>query len=107
MKTLEIIIIPDFESTRDSMGFYEGDDYNEDAVLFQQGYDMDNMAVEAGDDFEIEEGYKGQISCEAISYKLVGGDEWDEDAYMEPDYLDLFPGRYRFNEDGITIERLT
>ena len=111
MKTLEILITPSYESTRDSMGFSEDDDYDGDAVLYQQGYDMDRLEVEPGDDFEIEEDFEGQISCEETQYKLIKikeewEDEWNEDDYRPGEPLSLRPGNYRFLEDGITIEEI-
>jgi hypothetical protein len=48
MKTLEILITPSYESTRDSMSFSEDDVYDGDAVLLQQGYDMDVIELEPG-----------------------------------------------------------
>jgi hypothetical protein len=111
MKTLEIIITPSYESTRDSMDFSEDDDYDGDAVLYQQGYDMDVIEVEPGDDFEIEEDFGGQISCEETQYKFMKikeewEDEWDEEEYITGEPISLRPGNYRFLEDGITIEEI-
>ncbi len=111
MKTLEILITPSYESTRDSMAFSEDDDYDGDAVLFQQGYDMDVIEVEPGDDFEIEEDFGGQINCEETQYKLIKikeewEDEWDEEEYIAGEAISLRPGNYRFLEDGITIEEI-
>lgn len=44
------------------MDFSDDDDYDSDAVLFQQGYDMDYIEVQLGDTFEIDDCYKGQIN---------------------------------------------
>lgn len=111
MKPLEILITPSYESTRDSMDFSEDDDYDGDAVLFQQGYNMDVMVVEPGDEFEIEEDFGGQISCEETQYKLIKikeewEDDWYEDDYRPGEPLSLRPGNYTFLEDGITIEEI-
>ncbi len=114
MKTLEIIITPSYESTRNSMAFSEDDDYDGDAVLFQQGYDMDVMEVEPGDTFEIDDDCKGQVNCEETQYKLIKvkeeweeePNEWDED-YIAGEPISLRPGNYKFLEDGITIEETT
>lgn len=106
MKPLEILITPSYESTRDSMDFSEDDDYDGDAVLYQQGYDMDVIEVEPGDDFEIEEDFGGQISCEETQYKLIKiKEEWEDD-YIAGEPISLRPGNYRFLEDGITIEEI-
>ncbi|MFA5297581.1 MAG: hypothetical protein WC389_05160 [Lutibacter sp.] len=115
MNTLEVLIMPNYESTRDSMGFSEDEDYNSDAVLFQQGYDMDVIQVEPGEDFKIGKKFKGQINCEETQYKLIKlkeewedeADEWDEDFYEEGNPIDLAPGKYKLLEDGITIQQLT
>ena len=111
MKTLEILITPSYESTRDSMDFSEYHDYDGDAVLFQQGYDMDAMEVEPGGDFEIEEDFQGQVNCEETQYKLIKlkeewEDEWDEEDYTKGEPISLRPGNYKFLEDGITIEEI-
>jgi hypothetical protein len=105
MKPLEILITPSYESTRDSMGFSEDDDYDGDAVLYQQGYAMDTMAVEAGDDFEIEE----EIQYKLIKIKEEWEEEpnkWDEDYYQAGEPINLPPGNYKFLDDGITIEEI-
>lgn len=111
MKTLEILITPSYESTRDSMDFSEDDDYDGDAVLFQQGYDMDVLEVEPGDTFEIEEDCKGQVNCEETQYKFIKikeewEEEWDKEDYNTGEPINLRPGNYKFLEDGITIEEI-
>jgi hypothetical protein len=111
MTTLEIIITPSYEFTRDSMVFSEDYDYDGDAVLFQQGYDMDVMEVEPGDTFEIEDDCKGQVNCEETQYKFIKvkeewEDKWDEDDYHAGEPISLPPGNYKFLEDGITIEEI-
>jgi hypothetical protein len=111
MKPLEILITPSYESTRDSMNFSEDDDYDGDAVLFQQGYDMDVMEVEPGDDFEIEENCKGQVNCEETQYKFIKikeewEDEWNEEDYHAGEPISLPSGNYMFLEDGITIKEI-
>ena len=52
MKPLEILITPSYESKRDTMGFSEKNDYDGEAVLYQQGYDMDIIEVEPGDNLK-------------------------------------------------------
>jgi hypothetical protein len=111
MTKLKILITPSYESTRDSMDFSEDDDYDGEAVLYQQGYDMDVIVVEPGEDFEIEEDFGGQISCEETQYKLIKikeecEDEWDGEDYIAGEPISLRPGNYRFLEDGMTIEEI-
>jgi hypothetical protein len=111
MKPLEILITPSYESTRDSMDFSEYDDYDGDAILFQQGYDMDVMEVQPGDDFEIEDDCKGQVNCEEIQYNFMKiKEEWegecDEGDYHAGEPINLRPGNYKFLEDGMTIKEI-
>ena len=114
MKTLEILIKPSFDSTRKSMGISKHEDYDSDAVLFQQGYNMFPLNIEPGEKFKIKKNFTGHIDCEETQYKLINikeeweddVDEWDEDNYQEGDPITLQPGKYKFLEDGITIEEL-
>jgi hypothetical protein len=111
MKPLEILVTPSYESTRDSMSFSEDDDYDGGSVSYQQGYDMDVIKVEPGDDFEIEQDCKGQVNCEETQYKLIKlkeewEEEWDEEDYIAGEPISLTSGNYKFLEDGITIEEI-
>lgn len=85
MKTLQIMIMPSFDTTRESMGIEEYEDYNSDRVLFQQGYDATVIEVEDNEVFEIEDGYIG---------RLLSNDEEEN----EDDENDEFK-----NEDGDNI----
>ncbi|GGG51672.1 hypothetical protein [Bizionia arctica] len=111
MKPLEILIQPSFNSTRDSMGFSEDEDYNSYAVMFQQGYDMDVIEVEPGEKFKIKKNTNGQIDCTETPYKFIKKkEEWEdeEDIWDEEDQdsITLAPGKYKFLEDGIAIEEI-
>lgn len=113
MQNLEIIIKPTFDSTRDSMDYSEDDDFDSDAVLFQQGYDMDFMDVEPGDSFTINEGYTGEIDSSEVNYKLISPkDKFNEFLDDEEDergpgtLLELKPGTYILLDDGIRIKRI-
>lgn len=113
MQNLEIIIKPTFDSTRDSMDYSEDDDFDSNAVLFQQGYDMDFMDVEPGDSFTINEGYTGEIDSSEDNYKLIRPkDKFDEFLDDEEDErrpgtpLELKPGTYILLDDGIKIKRI-
>lgn len=115
MKKLNIMITPSYESTRDAMGFSEEEDYNSDAVLFQQGYDTDVLIVEPDDKFRIEKDFKGEISCEEIPYKFIklkeewedDFDDFEEDYIEDGDPINLHSGYYHFLEDGKTIKELS
>ena len=77
MKKLQIMIMPSFNTTRESMGIEEYEDYNPDSVLFQQGYDADVIEVEDNEVFKIEDGYIGRILDDEIDDEL--DEELDED----------------------------
>lgn len=113
MKILEILIEPSFESTMKEMGISPDEDYNSDGILFQQGYNMSNLEIEPREKFKIKKNTKGQIDCSETPYKLIRKKEeceteedfWD-DEYENEDSITLAPGKYKFLEDGITIEEL-
>ena len=82
MKTLQIMIMPSFNTTRESMGIEEYEDYNSDRVLFQQGYDATVIEVEDNEVFEIEDGYIGRLLSndeEEIEDDEVQDDEDQDD----------------------------
>ena len=109
MKDLEILIQPSLDSTRESMDYEEHDDYDSDAVLYQQGFDMDVMSVSPGERFSIGNEYTGQISCDEVQYeyKIKGNKDYDfEDYYVPGDPIELKPGSYIFKSDGIIIEKV-
>ena len=41
MKTIEILLKPSYQRTISELGYDENEDYNEDNVLFQQGYNTE------------------------------------------------------------------
>ncbi|CAM3007171.1 hypothetical protein [Flavobacterium frigoris] len=113
MKPLEILIEPSFESTMKEMGISPDEDYNSDAILFQQGYNMYHIEVEPGDKFKIKKNTKGQIDCSETPYKFIRKkEEWEteenlwEEEYEDEENISLAPGKYKFLEDGITIEEI-
>ncbi|MEI7676668.1 MAG: hypothetical protein WCJ03_07810 [Bacteroidales bacterium] len=74
MKKLTVLIMPTFDTTRESAGYDEDEDYDSDAILFQQGYDTEAIEVEDEESFQIPEGFTGRIA-----------DEDDEDDDEEAD----------------------
>ena len=113
MKTLEILIKPSFDSTRKSMGISKHEDYDSDAVLFQQGYNMFPLNIEPGEKFKIKKNFTGHIDCEETQYKFIRKkEEWEteedlwEEEYEDDENISLGPGKYMFLDDGITIEEL-
>ena len=115
MKTLQIMIMPSFDTTREAMGIEEYEDYDSDSVLFQQGYDAEVIKVEDDEVFEIEDGYIGRILDEDYEDSEEDDIEIDDDSETEETELylisdledleekyeyilegDLEEGRYKF-----------
>lgn len=99
---MQLFIKPTFDNVREDLGYDEFEDIDEDAIMFQQGYDGDVMEVEDGESFEISEGYLANIMDEEPYYMLceIFEGEWDK----EEIYDDLEPGRYSL--DGNVIKRI-
>ena len=109
MKTVEIMLTPDFANTAREMGYEEGDDYDSDAVLFQQGFDIEILEVKAGEKFTIGGDWeKGQIDCDGETFKMKKKVSYDD--YVEiveyDDSIHFGKGKYIFHDDGITFELL-
>ena len=58
---MKLFIKPTFDNIREDLGYDEFEDVDEDAIMFQQGYDGDIMEVEDGESFEIPKGYVASI----------------------------------------------
>lgn len=94
MKKISIQLIPHLKIDED-------DDYN---ALFQQGYNIRMINVEAGETFEISDDFEeAYVDCdgELIVYKY--NDENFEEDFESDEQIALSPGKYKFLEDGITI----
>ncbi len=111
MKSIEIMLIPSQLRTLQNMGFEE-DEYNEDihdeAIGFQQGYDIDSMEVESGETFTIDENWeKAVFDCDGDIYILIMKLPWGEPEVREfDDKINFGRGKYKFHEDGKTFELL-
>ena len=79
---MKLFIKPTFDNIREDLGYDEFEDVDEDAIMFQQGYDGDIMEVEDGESFENFEG------------------NWDK----EEIYDDIDAGWYSLN--GNTIKKI-
>ena len=90
---MKLFIKPTFDNIREDLGYDEFEDVDEDAIMFQQGYDGDIMEVEDGESFEIPKGYVASI----IEY-FEGN--WDK----EEIYDDIDAGWYSLN--GNTIKKI-
>ncbi|GAB2540962.1 hypothetical protein GCM10027189_24830 [Rufibacter soli] len=90
------------------MGYGEDEDYDSDAVGFQQGYDMHMMEIEPGEQFSIGKKWQSAtLQCDGRLIKVKTKNEWGDDEIEEDDDLiSLAKGFYLFNEDGETIEKI-
>ncbi|MDZ4713522.1 MAG: hypothetical protein SGI89_14530 [bacterium] len=107
---LTIQLKPSYSSTAESMGFnLQTDEIDSEAVLFNQGLDIDEMEVEVGEEFKISSQFEnGIVSCEENNYKLIAKDENGRVKTTENEIsIFLEPGKYLFHDDGITIEKIT
>jgi hypothetical protein len=106
MKTLSILIKPSFNSTLSDMGYEQNDDYDSDAVLFQQGFDMDYIEVEPGETFQIDDEYQGFIDTEEVKIKYI---DKKEEKIIIRDYSDeiiLEKGTYLYYLNEMKIEKI-
>lgn len=102
-----ILLMPKFNSTRKEMGFEENEDYDSDAVRWQQGYNIQQMTIEPGEKFTIGRKWESaSLQCEGNMIKLISKNDWDDDD-EEDEQINLTSGNYFFNEDGSTIEKLS
>ena len=97
---MQIFIKQTIDSLREVMGYEDWEEINEDALLFQQGYDGDIIEVEDGEIFEIDEGFEGQIVDEGITYFMKV--EILDDVYDEEEVRELSSGSYRLDGKMIT-----
>ena len=67
---MEILIQPAIDYLRENLGYDENEDYDVDALLFQQGFDGYPIEVADGVKFEIPEGYIGSIIDDGHVYYL-------------------------------------
>ena len=63
---MKLFIKPTFDNIREDLGYDEFEDVDEDAIMFQQGYDGDIMEVEDGESFEIPKGYVARNTIKKI-----------------------------------------
>ena len=103
---MRLLLMPPFADTAKDLGFQDLGDVDEDAVLHQQGYDMDIVEVEPGEEFEVPKNSDfgdAQVDGENV-LKLIGKNFMDEDEIiLEDSEIRLTPGKYRFDEDGESI----
>ena len=96
---MKLFIKPTFDNIREDLGYDEFEDVDEDAIMFQQGYDGDIMEVEDGESFEIPKGYVASIIEDEPYYMLFEYFEgnWDK----EEIYDDIDAGWYSSRKSKI------
>ena len=82
---MKLFIKPTFDNIREDLGYDEFEDVDEDAIMFQQGYDGDIMEVEDEPYYMLFEYFEGN---------------WDK----EEIYDDIDAGWYSLN--GNTIKKI-
>ena len=101
-----ITYLPDFNQTRGDMGHDAHDDYNSEAVLYQQGYNMKSFMVEAGDTFKIKRQHsRATFQCDGTRVRLFAAHPMFDEIEDE-DNIGLESGKYILHLDGKSIERL-
>ena len=100
---MEILIQPTIDNLREDLGYDDYEDVDEEALLFQQGYDGFPIDVEDGEDFEIPEGYIGSIIDDGNTYyietEIMPGLIEKEEFFGE-----LEAGLYKLNDGIISRE---
>ena len=103
---MKLILMPSFAETAQSLGFDDLDDADQDAVLFQQGCEMEIIEVEPGDEFDIPfDSDFGDVQTEGReTLKLMAKDFMDEMEISQQGYeIRLYPGKYLLDEDAESI----
>lgn len=100
---MEILIQPTIDNLREDLEYDDYEDVDEEALLFQQGYDGDLITVDEGESFEIPEGYIGDIIEDDNTYyietEIMPGIIEKEEFFGE-----LEAGLYKLNDGIISRE---
>lgn len=99
---MEILLQPTVDNLREDLGYDDYEDVDEEALLFQQGFDGTPIEVADGEKFEIPEGYIGSIIDDDKVYYLKTEIEegvWDSEEL----YGDLEAGSYILNDNVISL----
>lgn len=116
MGTIEILLKPSYNKTISELGYGENDDYNEDNVLFQQGYNSEILEVTPSEEFTISENYEyGYLENFEDEYTLIlnqenedwedENEEWEEENRNSESII-FYPGDYVLNDDGVTFQKI-
>lgn len=108
MDSFTISFIPNFNQTRESVGFDEFEDYDGDAVRFQQGYDMHTMEIVPSVKFSIPGIWEfANLQCDGRLLKVISKNESGILEIEEDDeQIYLGTGTYFFREGGETIDKI-
>ena len=92
--------MPTIEYLRDLRGYDEFDEENDDALLYEQGYEGVAEVIEDGESFEIPTNHIGKIVDEKEYYFLV---EITDNVFDKElaNGCDLFEGEYLLEGDAI------
>jgi len=106
MGFITILLMPNFNQTRKELGYDAYEDYDSDAVRYQQGYNIQKMTVEDGEEFIINKNWESAtIHCNGKMIKLITNNEW-EDEQEDDEQIGLTSGIYLLHDGGIIIEKL-
>lgn len=95
---IEIFIIPDYDTIRESLGLDEYEAANPDMMEVEQGLAVDPIEIADDNTFEIPEGYYGQIKSDHEFFELI---EFDENQFAKEPLSRIAPGRYKIEGDSI------
>lgn len=95
---INIFIIPDYDTIRESLGLDEYEVANSDMMEIEQGLAVDPIEIADDNTFEIPEGYYGQIESDQVFFELI---EFDENQFVKEPLSRISPGRYKIEEDSI------
>ena len=116
MKIIEILLKPSYHRIITELGYDENEDYNEDDILHQQGYNTEILEIIPGEEFSIDLNYEnGYLDNPEDKYKLIfkkNEEEWDgenddwEEENRNSESIIFYQGNYILNEDGVTFEKI-
>jgi hypothetical protein len=107
MKPVTILLTPSYSKTARNMGYEEGEDINSYGVLFQQGYDIEELEVQPGEEFSIDENWEnGTLNCDGKVYRLLEKQDFGGNTKVESsDQIHFEKGAYLFHADGKTFQK--
>jgi len=98
---MEILIMPTVDYLREIRGYDVFDDEDDEALLFEQGYEGVQDEIEDGETFEIPQNYIGRIVDEREFYFHIEIMENVFDKQLAND-CNLVAGKYLLEGDTIT-----